>query len=529
MSRRDVIGAALSVPVIVAGSPAKASVPTPRDAAIAELVESPRSLTRAAIEGTVGRVSATGRTRRDVIDTLNRAEALGLGTIAFFPGGDPYDVGAGISLDGYSVQIQGSGATGTNADPRGTTFFASSQDGPVLDFSGWVRPASFQGKSTHSGFNVVGSGASDPKRQNSGIKFTRLSSTLFADIAVRETGGPGVQGVSQAGDAVYLCDFERIVVSTPVDAEKNDVPYWTFNEMNGVRLRGCGIRSTSPANDCGVSGAVVFKSNMKHSAQSSLIDGFWVEHIHVPTHGTIFAVQANKYVFTDIQFFDVYKVAGATGTSYMRFTEPPFNLGGNLVRGIIPGRGTSDTDLDTGIEMKQSGNAVTGVKGYNGRNVLLAPGVGGTTVELLGAEANAAQPGWIDKSGATSNTLIDHHLGERLYGRREGTYSPSNKIDGIHVGRKASAYATEVDFTVSYANANFHVITVDATCAWTRILDGVVGAEITVILKQGSAGGATLTFPTVVEWKTEAPTLPARKGARVAVKLAFDGAVWVEL
>ncbi|KJQ55079.1 hypothetical protein RS85_01138 [Microbacterium sp. SA39] len=464
-----------------------------------------------------------------MIDTLDRAEALGEGTIAFFPGGDPYEVGSGISLAGYSVQVRGSGATGSTTDPRGTTFLASSQDGPVLDFSGWLRPQSFQGKTTHGGFNVVGSGVSDARKRNSGIRFSKLSSTLFADIAVRQTGGPGVEGVAQPGDAVYLCDFERIIVSTPVDAQVNDVPYWIFNEMNGVRLRGCGIRSTARTNDCGISGAVVFRSNRTYSAQSSLIDGFWVEYIHVPTDGTIFAVQANKYVFTDIQYFDAHKLPRATGTSHMRFTEPSFNLGGNLVRGVIPGNGTSATDIDTGIEMNQSGNAVTGVKGYNGQNVLLMPGIGGTTVELLGAEANASRPGWVDKSGSTSNTLVDHHLGERLYGRRKGKYSPSNKINGVHLGQKAVTYETAIDFTVSYESANFHVVTIDSSCSWTNVLDGVIGAEITVILKQGSAGGATLTFPSAVRWKAKPPILRSSSGARVGVKLAFDGEVWVEL
>ena len=529
MSRRGLIGAAFSLPVMAAGSPAKAAGANVKDEELADLLESPTSLTRSAVESAIGRVSAVGRTRRDVIDTLDRAEALGEGTIAFFPGGDPYDVGSGIDLAGYSVQIQGSGATGSKADPRGTTFFASSQDGPVLDFSGWVRPESFLGKSSHGGFNVVGSGVSDPRKRNSGIRFDRLSSTLFADIAIRNTGGPGIEGVAQAGDAVYLCDFERIVVSTPVDAQRNDVPYWIFNEMNGVRVRGCGIRSTAPTNDCGVSGAVVFTSNATYSAQSSLIDGFWVEWIHVPTNGTIFAVRANKYVFSDLQFFDAHKLPGATGTSHMRFAAPPSDLGGNLVRGIIPGRGTSETDLDTGIEMSQSGNAVTGVKGYNGQNVLLMPGVSGTVVELLGAEANASQLGWTDKSGSTSNTLVDHHLGERLYGHRDGAYSPSNKIDGVHIGQKVVTYATSIDFTVSYAGANFHIVTIDADCAWTNILNGVTGAEITVILTQGSEGGASLRFPSVVRWKQRPPVLRSAGGERVGVKLAYDGEVWVEL
>lgn len=529
VSRRGLIGAAFSLPVIAAGSPAKAADVSLRDADMADLVESSTSLTRAAIEGTIGRVAAAGRTRRDVIETLDRAEALGEGTVAFFPGGEPYDVGRGISLGGYSVQVQGSGATGSLSEPGGTTFLASSQEGPVLDFTGWVRPESFLGKSTHGGFNVVGSGHSDATKRNSGIRFDRLSSTLFADIAVRNTGGPGIEGVAQAGDAVYLCDFERIIVSTPVDAQVNDVPYWTFNEMNGVRVRGCGIRSIAPTNDCGVSGAVIFTSNSTYSAQSSLIDGFWVEWIHVPSNGTIFAVQANKYVFTDIQFFDAHKLPGATRTSHMRFSAPAVDFGGNLVRGVIPGKGTSDTDLDTGIVMHQSGNAVTGVKGYNGQNVLLMPGVGGTTVELLGAEANASLPGWIDLSGSTSNTLVDHHLGERLYGHREGTYSPSNKIDGVHIGQKAVTYATEIDFTVSYAGANFHVVTIDDSCAWTNVLSGVIGAELTVILRQGTSGGAKLTFPSVVGWKAKPPALPSAPGSRVGVKLAFDGEAWVEL
>jgi hypothetical protein len=115
---------------------------------------------------------------------------------------------------------------------------------------------------------------------------------------------------------------------------------------------------------------------------------------------------------TDFQPFDCSKVTGATGTSYIRFTAPAvMDIGGNTVRGVIPGYGADVTLIECGIDMRQSGNFVQGVKGYRGTNVILAAGVNRTTAILGGSSAISSDPAFIDNSGTTTNVLIEAYNG----------------------------------------------------------------------------------------------------------------------
>lgn len=360
--------------------------------------------------GMDGRTVCQGFSRADMLATLDAAEAKGRGSIAHFPAG-VYDVVTTLSLSGYSCQIQGEGAAGTKDDPAGTVFFASAQKGPVLDFEGYLIPTDVMtAKITHGGFMVRGSGVADPTKNNSGIRMKTMSSATFADIAIRDTGGPCLEFISSPGDAVYLCDFERIILNTPVGAAANDVPYFIADEPSGNRFRSLGFRSMSASGDCGASGAAVITSNARFTGYDNLLDGFWFENLHIQSGGTLVAIQTNGTTVSNLQLHDIKKESGATNTSILRLNAPPISdLGGNRIVGVIPG--SEPITSDTGVDVRQSRNSIVGVKGYKGANVTIAAGVTHTYVALAGAVSAATNPAVIDNSGNLTNTYLDYHLG----------------------------------------------------------------------------------------------------------------------
>jgi hypothetical protein len=363
----------------------------------------------------------------------------------------------------------------------GTVFYASAQTGPVLDFTGWVQPVNFQGKVRHGGFHVKGSGAADPTKVNSGVRLAAISSTCFADIAVSNTGGAAWEHVQSIGNAVYLCDFERIVLSTPISAKTNDVPYMFMNESNGNRFRGVGFRSLSGSADVGVSGAVVIVGNASHSGHDNKWDACWMENLHVPDTGTLISNAGNTNIHDGWQFFDCFKETGAAGTSFARFTAPTTpNLGGNLWRGVVPGKDTGTNSIDCGIDMQQSHNAVTGVKGYKGTNVIIAAGVQNTSVRLGGAQSTASDPAVVDNSGNTTNLIVDDYLQFSINTGGTGT-------DGVW-----SAYTPTIGGTgwaLGNATLNGRWATVGKTVHWSVSI--AWGTTTTF-----GTGGLTVALPT---------------------------------
>ena len=358
-----------------------------------------------------GRMVHTGpRTRAGVLATIADAERMGKGTIAYFPPGF-YDVGVGIPLAGYSCQIRGAGAAGTTADPSGTVFQATTQTGPVFDFTNWVAPQSFQGKVVHEGFHIIGSELADATKNNAGIRLKSVGSTIFRDISIQGTGGPCLEGVTNPGDQVYLCDFERIVFNTPVGAKANDVPYMVLDSPNSNRFRGIGFRSITPSADVGVSGALVITNNASYSGWDNVFDSCWMEYLHAPNGGALISHTGNTALFDGFSFPDCGKETGATGTAFARFLTPSVeNAGGNTWRGVVPGSGGTATELDTGVDIRQSRNRVEGVKGYKGYNVTLASGVVNNYVSLGGSVSGATDPAVVDNSGNATNHVFDHTI-----------------------------------------------------------------------------------------------------------------------
>lgn len=312
-------------------------------------------------------------------------------------------------MSGRSCQIVGFGA-GRGASDYGSVIEASSQSGPVIDFNGYVLPSSSMGKiAPLSGVTIKGSGVADPTKLNSGIKMKSMSSATFSDIAIFNTGGPCIELAENPGSGVYLCDFERIILCTPVSAKANDVPYFYANESNGNRFRGFGLRSISASDDVGVSGAVIIESNDTYSSHDNLFDAWWFEYLHAPDGGCIVSSSGNANTFSGFQFFDMSKESGASNTAYFRLLSPAAspNYGGNQVIGIIPGRSTSSLSIDAGVHVAQSNNRIVGVKGYKGYNVQIDSGVDHTYVHLGGSSASASTSAVVDNSGTLTNTYFD--------------------------------------------------------------------------------------------------------------------------
>lgn len=401
------------------------------------------------------------KTLAGVQATLTAAEAIGKGTVVYFPSGI-YDLGNGLSLSGYSVQIRGAGAAGTTTTPTGTVFYASTQTGPVIDWTGWVGPQpAFSAKVRHGDFWIRGSGVADPTKANAGMKFGLMSSATFADIAISATGGPCIDINPTPGYSFYLCDMERIILNTPVGAKANDVPYFRAIESNGNRFRGIGLRSILTSDDTGASGAVVIAGNASYSGHDNLYDAWWFENLHVPNGGTLVSHANNTNTIRDFQWFDVFKEAGATGTSYFRFTAPAIpNVGGNILSGVIPGKGTNALDLDMGVDMQQSRNRIIGTKGYRGTNVVIASGITNTDVDLGGAMSTATDPAVIDNSGNATNSVKDAYLGlnpargprmlsGRYYGAGQAT--PSTGVSTLNLLQAVPIYVPHGVTVVSIA------------------------------------------------------------------------------
>lgn len=353
------------------------------------------------------------RTKSGVMKTLDKAESRGKGTIAYFPNGPNYLLDTGISLNGYSCQLWGGGAAMLdNNTPAGTVFYANNQAGPVIDFKGWLAPANFSGKVTHQGFSVRGSGVSDPTKANIGLRFDFIQSATVQDIAIMNTGGPCMKFTADVpGYAVYLSDFERIIMRTPINAKANDVPYFHAIEANCNRYRSFGFISRSASADCGVSGASVIEGTASYQSSSNMCDAWWFENLHAPQDGCLVSNSGNLNTYQNLQFVDVVQESGATGTCYYRFKDSLVNnYGGNSVLGEIWGDSNGGlTGIAAGVELRQSFNRVEGIKGFKGNNVVLFPGVGRSFVHLKGSRSSASTLGWTDNSGVTTNHLIDEY------------------------------------------------------------------------------------------------------------------------
>jgi len=342
---------------------------------------------------TMGTAKATLAGAVAAIGTSSGRIVMGTGNI---PGG------SGVVFPaGFKASVVGQGQSET-------TVVMTAQSGPALDFRSVGY--SFDGSEVGD-FGILGDGVANSA--NKGIAFspTTSNSKLFVhDIIVSNTGGP----CFDFGN-LELCDLTRLYAKEPVSAAASNIAYVTATgAFNGNTIDGLQLYGVSSGANVGASGAVIIKDNGSTAPHDNHFRTAKTENLHLASGATIFAIAGNTNIISDTEFFDWQKVSGATGTSYIRFTVPGggVNTGGNVVLGVIPGKGTGATDLDMGIDMRQSGNRVIGTKGYRGTNVIIASGITGIDVDLGGAVSGATDPAVIDNSGSSfKNTLRDASLG----------------------------------------------------------------------------------------------------------------------
>jgi hypothetical protein len=204
--------------------------------------------------------------------------------------------------------------------------------------------------------------------------------------------------------------LNRIVCVTPVGANANDIAYVILRGCNNNIVNGLGFRSMTSSADTGVSGALVLTDDGGAPTSGNAFFGAWFEFLHVPTNGTLINLQGNINAFTDTTYSDVSLDGAATNTAYWTLNNVAHgaNSGGNIIRGMIPGRQTGCPQ--TGVVVNQSYNRIEGVKGYDGYNVTLNAGATYTYAALGGSLSGASVVAFTDNSGNATNTLIDNYL-----------------------------------------------------------------------------------------------------------------------
>lgn len=350
----------------------------------------------------------TPGTKAAFVNALDAAEALGRSRVVRIPGGTEIDVVDTLSMSGRSCQIIGSGADNPN---QASIIKATAQNGPVVNFEGYVSASNFYGKVRPlARLMIRGSGVADATKANVGIRLKAMSGAHFHDISVRSTGGACLYMAESPGNATYFCDFDRLVFETPVSAGVNDVPWFYMNEGNGNRFNALGFRNISASNDVGASGAVVVEGNASFTPYYNNFNAWWFEFLHVPTGGTLFTHKGNYSVFQDFEYHDLTTTASfPTGGSYFRLDKPTVDdTGANEIRGHIPANG---------VDLRQSGNRVVGTKHHPGKNVMLASGTGYSYCHLgAGSNKLMTSNAYIDNSGNATNVLVDEIDGSEIRG-----------------------------------------------------------------------------------------------------------------
>lgn len=420
-------------------------------------------------------VSAMGTTPGTIV--------LGAGTI---------DVGAGFAWPATAkCSMIGQGV-------NRTTIYASAQNGPILNLSavGYGLDGCEFG-----GFTLNGNGTAGSANKGLVLSGTlSMGRSYFHDIAVMNTGGACFDlGMSE------LCDFDRLIAWTPVNAATADIPYLiATGAFNGNRLSRLQLQGVTGTN-VGPSGAVILKDDgVAYSPHDNHFETPRTEALHLSSGSTIFAFAGSSNVLSDPQFFDTNKQSGATGTSFVRLTQPAYsNFGGNLIRGAIPGNGGTAVAVDCGIDMRQSNNYVTGVKGYDGTNVILGVGVGNTKIDLSGAYSTATKPAVIDTSGTSTNYVSDSYLGQ-FAGNGTGVrfpisncyYGPGIHTPGTVAATANTAYAIPMWLPCAIGVTSIQCQVTTAGASGTTIRLGIYSSSAndrpgTLLVDAGTVDGST--------------------------------------
>ncbi len=321
------------------------------------------------------------------------------GSIVYLPPGT-YDVpSGGIKLAGKSCVIQGTG--------RGSVIRADAGHvGPVLDLTGWVfmynTPQAFQTTAMFGGFSIDGGGVAG------GMHMGLTASDLMAGAAFRDIGIFNCAGIPMDLGRAEICTFENIMISSPLNAATNDTPYIRgTGACNGNRFVNVGLRGPVAGANVGRSGAIVLADNGVNAPYGNLFSGCWDEYLHLQERASVVSIRGYLNTIADWATHDTDSATpGATDNCWFRFENAAVeNYGGNWLRSLVPGRGDGPTGMAYGAICGQSHNRIEGIKGYNGNNVLLKPGVGYTYIRIGGQQSGAASTAVVDSSRETTNSL----------------------------------------------------------------------------------------------------------------------------
>lgn len=351
-----------------------------------------------------------------ILAAMAAATAAGRGRKVLLPPG-AYSVVGGLSMSGQTCTLVGSGAHydgGSNAAGSGTTIRAIAQTGPVLDFNGYGWPDYFRGHLTFGEFVVEGDNVADSTVTHHGINFgdgTLAHATggaRFHNIVIGKTGG-----IPLRMDTVYLSDFERITLLTPVGVVTNNVPYMWGTNVNANKFTRIGLRGLGGSADTAAKGAVIIEDGGGYPSYGNQFDSWWYEYLHCQTGGSFFCIRGNINTINDFSFSDCGPEVGSSNTAVFRFEKAAVDAGkggGNILRGLVPGSAGAGY-VTTGVVISQAGNYINGVKGYKGSNVTLLTGADNTTAILGGAYTTATDPAFINTGGITTASLVDYSTG----------------------------------------------------------------------------------------------------------------------
>lgn len=378
---------------------------------------------------------------------MDAADAAGGGSPIFLPPGR-YNVGTGISMSGRRCGIKGVGAGYSFGLSSGSVIYAKTQDGPVLDFTGWIAPSNFRGRISFENFVVEGSGVDNTA--NHGVYIAGAHGGMaWRNIVIHRTGG-----IALNMGPIYLSTFDNITLVQPVNCTTNDTPYMYIEAANANTFTSVGFMAPLSAESCPASGALRFVDDGTFAGGTNSFRATWFENLHAPTNGTLFHMAGVGNTISDIILQDNGKEAGATGTSILRLAPPAVgDIGGNLVTGLIPA-GSSGTLTDYGIDILQSRNAVMGVKNWPGTNIRLNSGVTDTVITLTGQVSGATTAAVVDNSGNTTNQYSDSSLGTFRYRNNTEVDTVANGILRI----KNSAAPTNAQLSLGNAGAGLSVV-----------------------------------------------------------------------
>jgi hypothetical protein len=482
------------------------------------------------------------------------AAASAFGGSVILPAGTTQVIGS-FSMSGFSCSIVGQGTTTQSSSsnvPMGSVIECVSQTGPVLDFTGFIPPHNFVGRLRFEGFAVKGDGTADSSSDTLGsvtvgggtkkgiyVPSLAVLAATFEKLLITNCGGIHLDITD-----MYLSAVRDVIVTDPISAATNNVPYVRMRACNGTVVTNLGVRALGTGNattaNVGTVGAIWLEGSTGVNGywDRSAFNACWSENCWLPSGGTVLLTKTSGVMHRDWMHYDARKLTGATGTSFMRLE--PSNLGGtvsgNLIAGFIQGSARGTNDVDTGVELNQSYNRVEGTKGFPGHNVTIDSTIRESFI-LLGGSGGAASTTVAvdDNSGRQDNTIIDNTNGVWQLTAASGQ-SAAMTIAQQHIREN------RVTATQSTSGTLTPDMTSGATLfVWTLNSTGIsIGGPtdtnqrertLRIVLKQDATGSRVLSsWSASFAWKSgSAPTLKTAANAVDTFQFVYDGSVWQQI